>query len=95
MSRAIDEENQHELRQRHVPGPEVEDGVSIAYDEKSPGVRRIEAITSVWTTQTMVWFIVALVLFTCESGAGLRAGAHPQTSARSRDTFSGRTSRTP
>lgn len=69
MSNVPDEENQRELRQRHLGARDDSDvgvGVDIAYDEKSPGVRRIEAITSLWTRTNKIWFVVALVLFTCE-----------------------------
>ena len=38
----------------------------MAIDRKSPGVRRIEAIISVFTKVDKTWFFGALVLMTCE-----------------------------
>lgn len=35
-------------------------------DAKSPGVRRIEAITNAWSKINKIEFIIALMFFTCE-----------------------------
>lgn len=65
MSRQVDEERQQELRQRHATGDDDVDFSKV--QSKSPGVRRMEAINDVWTFKNKMWFIVALVILTCES----------------------------
>jgi len=62
--------NDSELRRRENHGEfdnlDSDTTSVIAVDEKSPGIRRIEAITKAWNNVDRTWFIVALCLLTCE-----------------------------
>lgn len=70
MSQPFAEEQELRDRRTHNlgSGPADDgDGASIStVDKDSPGVRRIEAITTTWNKVDKIWFIVALVILTCE-----------------------------
>jgi hypothetical protein len=67
--------HQQELRHREQrqqpddlpPDYSGEDNTSIVgRDEKSPGIRRIEAINKAWNFKDKIWFFIALCVLTCK-----------------------------
>lgn len=71
MESKLHPEETNELRQRtrqsELEGHQHHDdnGSVVASDRASPGVARIEAITTAWNRTNKIWFLVALILLTC------------------------------